>query len=257
MARAAFDITTLPTTVLAYVGVTDLAVEKLRDAAADVQKRVAAGQKGVTARVADAQKDVTARVVDVQKLATEPQVLRDQALTVVSARVDALAKDAQARREAVEARVAELQAYPRRVQGLLRETVAGSAATYDDLVKRGETLVGRIRRQKSSQDTVASARTTVTKAKTTATQARGAAQAERTATTAARKAAAKKAPATTRTGKKSASTTPAAKKSTARKAATRKTATARSSANATATAARKTAANATKAVADAAEKVGD
>ena len=38
-------------------------------------------------------------------------------------------------------------------------------------VQRGETLVRRIRRQKSTQDTVAAAETTVAKAKTTRTQA--------------------------------------------------------------------------------------
>ena len=44
------------------------------------------------------------------KIDLEPQALRDQAVTVVNSRVDALTKDAKARRTAVEARVAELQA---------------------------------------------------------------------------------------------------------------------------------------------------
>ena len=79
-------------------------------------------------------------------------------MTVVTARVDALTKDAKARRAAIEARVAELQgeaqAFPARVQNLVDDNVAAVEDTYADLVKRGESLVGRIRRQKSTQDTV-------------------------------------------------------------------------------------------------------
>ena len=58
MATAKFDITTeaLKKPVLAYVGVTDLAVEIVRDVVADVQNRVTGVQKDVTARVADVQK---------------------------------------------------------------------------------------------------------------------------------------------------------------------------------------------------------
>ena len=80
-------------------GVTDLAVGVVRDLVTETQTRLA----GV-------QKDVTARVADVQKTAGDPKALRERATTVVSARVDALAKDAKARREAIESRVAELQA---------------------------------------------------------------------------------------------------------------------------------------------------
>jgi heparin binding hemagglutinin HbhA len=243
---------TLPKPVLAYVGVTDLAVEIVRDLVTETQTRIA----GV-------QKDVTARVSDVQKTAGDPKALADRATTVVNARVDALAKDAKARREAIEARVAELQAeakaYPGKVQKLVDDNVATATDTYDDLVKRGETLVGRVRRQESTKRTVASAKTTKTKAKTTATQAKKAVDAETTATkktvtankTAAKKAAAKK------STSKTAATKTAAKKAPARKAPAKKTVTAQSSAKATVTAAQKTAANATQAVTEAAEKVGD
>lgn len=243
---------TLPKPVLAYVGVTDLAVEIVRDLVTETQTRIA----GV-------QKDVTARVADAQKTAGDPKALADRATTVVNARVDALAKDAKARREAIEARVAELQteakAYPGKVQKLVDDNVATATDTYDDLVKRGESLVGRVRRQESTKRTVSSAKTTKAKAKTTTTQAKKAVDAETTATkktVTANKTAAKKASAKKGTSKTAATKT-AAKKAPARKAPAKKTVTAQSSAKATVTAAQKTAANATQAVTEAAEKVGD
>jgi heparin binding hemagglutinin HbhA len=251
---------TLPKPVYAYVGVTDLAVEVVRDLVTETQTRIA----GV-------QKDVTARVADVQKTAGDPKALRERATTVVSARVDALAKDAKARREAIESRVAELQAeakaYPGKVQKLVDDNVSQATDTYAGLVKRGETLVGRVRRQQSTQATAASAKTTVAKAKTTTTQAKKAVDAETTATkrtAAARKTAAKKSTAKKSTSKTaaaksttSAATKSAAKKAPARKAPAKATTTAQSSAKATATAAKKTASNAAQAATEAAEKVGD
>ena len=227
---------TLPKPVLAYVGVTDLAVEIVRDLVTETQTRL----------------------TDVQKTAGDPKALADRATTVVNARVDALAKDAKARREAIEARVAELQAeakaYPGKVQKLVDESVDTATDTYADLVKRGESLVGRVRRQESTKRTVSSAKTTVAKAKTTTTQAKKAVDAETTATkktATARKTAAKK------STSKTAATKTAAKKAPARKAPAKKTTTAQSSAKATVTAAQKTASNATQAVTEAAEKVGD
>jgi len=210
MAKAKFDIKTEATRPLyAGVGVTDLAVALVRDYVADVQKLVAGVQKDL-----------------------QPKAFRDQAVTVVNARVDALSQDAKARRAAIEARVAELQAdamtFPARVQTLLTENVAAVNDTYADLAKRGETLVERIRRQQSTQATVASAGTTTAKAKTTKTQATKAAK-----TTA------------TKTAKKASTT---AKKSSAAP---------RSSAKATTTAAKKTASNAAQAATDGAAKVGD
>ena len=218
---------TLPKPLYAYVGVTDLAVEVVRDLVAETQTRFASVQK-----------DVTSRVADVQKTASDPKALRDQAATVVNARIDALTKDAKARRKAIEARVAELQAeakaYPAKVQTLVDENVTVATDAYTDLVKRGESLVGRIRRQESTKATVKSAKTTVSKAKATTTQAK---KVTTTATTAAKKA--------TTTAKTSAK--PAVKKAAATK----------SSAKATVTAAQKTADNTVQAVADAAEKLGD
>ena len=187
----------------AGVGVTDLAVELVRDYVTVAQKRVT-------------------------DLDLEPKALRTQATTVVNARVDALSKDAKARRTAIEKLVAELQsdakALPAKVQAFVDDNVAAVNGAYDDLINRGESLVTRIRKQESTKATVASAKTTTAKAKTTKTQA-----------TTATKSTAKKA------------TTTAKKKSTAPK----------SSAKATTTAAKKTTSSATKAVGDAAAKVGD
>jgi ElaB/YqjD/DUF883 family membrane-anchored ribosome-binding protein len=207
MAKATFDLPTQIPPVAARplyagVGVTDLVVEAVRDYVADVQKRLDGVQKSVSE--------------------TKPEVLRDRAGKAVADTIDSLNKDAQARRRVIEQRVAELQSevqtLPTRLQKLLDEQVATAGDTYADLVKRGESLVGRIRRQQSTQDTEAAAKTTVTKAKTTKTQA-----------------------------------TKAAKKTTAK---ARKSP-AKSSAKATTTTAKKTASSATKAVIDAAEKIGD
>jgi len=193
-----FDIKTLPSDAqvaaqrnfYAYVGAADLAVEVVREAVADAQQRLTAVQEEWTARITELQKKGA-------ELDLDPRAL-----------------------------VAELQAAPKelpaRVQKLVDANVASATETYEDLAKRGESLVGRIRRQQSTKDAVKSAKTTVTKAKTTRTQATKTAKATKVA--------------------------PAAKKEAAA---------ARSSAKATVTSARKTASKTAKAVVDAAEKVGD
>jgi hypothetical protein len=220
MAKAKFDITTLELPPVAAkplyagVGATDLAVGIVRDYVADVQKKLAGYQKTVT------------------DFDCEPKALRDQAVTVVNARVEALSKDAKARRAAVEARVEALQAdalaIPVKVQGAVNENVSTVTGTYADLAERGEKLVARVRNQESTKVTVSSAKTTSAKAKTTKTQ--GTKATKSTARTTAKKA--------TTTAKKSSGP-------------------ARSSAKATTTAAKKTASSAAKAATDAAQKVGD
>jgi hypothetical protein len=212
--RAKFDITTATKPVYAGVGVTDLAVERVREYVSDVQKSV-------------------------RKIDLEPQALAGQAATVVNARVDAISKDAKARRTAVEKRVAELQAEALALPGKLQASVEEA---YGDLVTRGETLVTRIRKQESTKATTTAAKTTTAKAKTTKTQAT-------TATKSTAKKSTSGAKKTTATAKKSAST--------AKKTAAKKSAPVKSSAKATTTAATKTAAAATEAVTDAAAKVGD
>jgi heparin binding hemagglutinin HbhA len=124
----------------AYVGAADLAIETVREYVADAQQRFASAQKSV-------QKSV--RELDLQ-----PSTLRERAT---------------ARRDAVEKRVAELQADASK---FVTENVDNATDTYDDLVKRGETIVRRFRNQPAAKQTAANARTTVSKAKTTATQAR-------------------------------------------------------------------------------------
>jgi hypothetical protein len=226
MAKAKFDIKSEATRpIYAGVGVTDLAVGFVRDYVADVQKRFVGVQKDVQTRVST--------------LDFEPKALRDQAVTLVGAQIDALSREAKARRAAIEARVSELQsdaqALPTRVQTVVNENVATAAEAYADLAQRGETLVERIRRQQSTKATVSSAKTASAKAKTTQTQATKAANTTAKATKASAKKTAKKASGT------------AKKTSTAPK----------SSAKATATAAKKTASSAAKATTDAAAKVGD
>ena len=204
MAKAKFDIKSEATRpIYAYVGVTDLAVEAVRGSVTDVQKRL---------------NEVQTRVSDFD---FEPKALRQQAVTLVNARVEAIANQAQARRVAIEARVAELQD---RAQG-----------TYTDLVQRGETLVERIRKQESTQSAKKNAKTTKAKAKTTGTQAgKGA----------------KKTAGTAKSSAKSAARTTT---NTAKKQSTRP----KSSTKATGTAAKKTATASARATTAAAKKVGD
>lgn len=210
--RATFDINTRGAVrpLYAGVGVTDLAVETVREYLADMTDRVTALQK------------------DVAGWDLEPESLRKQAMTLVNERVELLGKEAKARRTRVEKRVAELQHVPGRVQHTVADTASSWTTTlgdtYGDLVKRGETLVNRIRKQESTLAAEKSAKTTVAKAKATRTQATKAA---RSATSSA-----------TTTAKKAASTP-------------------RRTAKATATSARKTASAAAKAVVEAVEKIGD
>jgi heparin binding hemagglutinin HbhA len=206
MARTRLDLPTqLPEGVarpiFAGVGVTDRVVEVVRDYVADVSKRALAVQQ-------DVQRTVSG-------LDYQPQALRDpagQVGKVLSASVESFNADA--------------RSLPTRLQKLVDGRVATAGDTYDELVKRGETLVGRIRRQQSTQRATASANTTVVKAKTTRTQA-------------------------TKTAQSSTASAKKSVKKTARKSS------ARSSAKATGTAASKTASSATKAATDAAQKVGD
>lgn len=136
-------------------------------------------------------------------------------------------------------RVADLQAFPTKVQGsvmtVVDDNVSTVTDTYADLASRGEALVARVRKQESTKATVSSAKTTSAKVKTTRTQATKATKttarkASSTASSAARK--------TATTAKKSAKP-------------------AQSSAKATTTAAKTTATKAAAATTDAAAKVGD
>ena len=136
MAKAKFDIKTEATRGLyAGAGVADLAVETVREYVAEAQTRFADVQKNVAG-------------FDYSR-----EALRKQ----VNARVEALSKDAKARRAAAEARVAELR---KEATTLVSENANTATDAYGDLVKRGETLVGRIRRQEATKATTRSAKTT-------------------------------------------------------------------------------------------------
>jgi heparin binding hemagglutinin HbhA len=207
VANAKFDIRTEATRPLyASVGVTDRAVEAVRGSFASGQKRIAEVQQ------------------DARQIDLDPQALRTQATSLLNDGVDTVTKEAKARRAAVEARIADLQ---QSAQALLEQR----ELTYSQLVNRGETLVQRIRRQSSTQQTKQNAKTTTAKAKSTSTQAQKGAKATQSSAKSAAKSAG----------------------STAKKQSTRP----KSSAKATGTAAKKTATSAARATQDAASKVGN
>lgn len=154
--------------------------------------------------------------------------------------------------KAVSTLQAETVALPAKAQtaavAVAVEAVDRADAVYEELLTRGRRVVGRIRRQKATQDLKRDAGTTVRRTKAAAKTARSSASdtasaAKGTATTARKSAAT--ATKSTRTAAKRTSTT-------ARK---RSTTTRKSAASAT-RAARKTTSSATKAVSSGAAKVG-
>ena len=109
------------------------------------------------------------------------------------------------------------------VAGLAEDVTGRADAVYGDLLARGRSVVGRIRRQRATQDLKADAATTVRRTKATATTAKKAAAettttakraTKRTATTA------KKRATTTRTAAKGATTSARRTATSARKATT-------------------------------------
>jgi cobalamin biosynthesis Mg chelatase CobN len=199
MAKARFDIPAqLPSGVTrplyAGLGATDRVVAVVRDAVADFSKRASSVRDEVVA------------------FDYEPQALRRQATQVVTAGVAGLQSEA--------------KDIPVRFTKLVDDQVAVAGDAFGEFVKRGETLVGRIRRQSSTTETVSAAKTTTAKARTTRTQA-------------------------TKTARSTATKTASTAKRTARKSP------AASSAKATSTSAKKTASSAARATKDAAKKIGD
>ena len=207
----------------ATLGATDRAVEIVRDSVSDLQTRLTELQQSIN------------------KLERDPQALRVRAT-----------REAQERRAAIEARVNELRsralAVPTRVQTLLAE----NEVAYSQLVARGDALVRRVRRQKSTQDTVKATRTASSKAKTTATQASKAGRSTAKSAQGAAKSTAKSAQDAAKSTAKSAKSSAKSTSTTAR----RQSQAPKSSAKATSTSAAKAAKSATKATADAAKKVG-
>lgn len=195
MAKARFDIVSEATRPLyAGVGATERAVEAVREYVADVQKRFVDVQKSVT--------ETVTRTVG--ELDLQPQALREQALTTVTAGVEALSKDARERRAAIEARVSELQAEAQAkvlgVIGVLGDREA-LGSVYADLARRGEVVVNRIRQSEPASPKAGSKAS----AKPAAAKAAGATSATKTAKPAARTSAAKT---TTKAAKPAARKTP-------------------------------------------------
>jgi heparin binding hemagglutinin HbhA len=142
---AAFDFKTEAQKGLhAGVGAADLAIETVKDFVTEAQKTA---QKRFEAAQKDAQKALTSAQKSVKGFEFQPQALRSQATTVVSSRVDELSKDAKARRAAVEKRVVDLQT---EAQKFVTENVSTATGTYEQLAKRGEKVVKRIRKETSS-----------------------------------------------------------------------------------------------------------
>lgn len=116
--------------------------------ATEVAYELATGYAGV------AQKNAEKRFAEVQKnvrkVERDPKALQNQAVSLVNARVDELAKDAKDAQAKFEARLAQLQkdakAYPSKVQADIDDAVTELAKTYADLVDRGEKLVAAFRK---------------------------------------------------------------------------------------------------------------
>ena len=180
--------TAAKTPLYAGVGAGDLAVTAVKEYVADVQKKLTGVQKDATAKVADVQKTVTE--FDAKKV-----------------RATAL-EQAKARRAAIEARVAELQAeakaLPTKSQTVALDYVETVTGTYAELAKRGEAVV-RGTKLPSSASVEVKVNTTNPAAKKNT-----------------RKPAAKKATPVKSTAKKAPAKKAPAKKSTAKKAPAKK-----------------------------------
>ncbi len=91
--------------------------------------------------------------------------------------------EAQTRLEQAQSRLSRVELEPKALPGKAQSLVAGTVddltQQYADLAARGRTLVGRIRRQQSTQEVAAEAKQTVSRAKTTRTQATKAARTTR------------------------------------------------------------------------------
>jgi hypothetical protein len=128
---------TTSTPLFAVVGATDLAVERVRAAAANAS----AVQAQFEAKVTAVQADVEKRVI-----AFDPKILRSQA-----------------------------QEVPVRAAARALEAASKAEAAYGELAKRGKQLVDRVRSQPSTQDLVVQAGNTLSRGRAAVTVARKAA----------------------------------------------------------------------------------
>src|SRR5680860_946209 len=118
------------TPLYAVVGVTDLAVEKIRVARAELRSRVSH---------------------------LDAKAFRDQAQTAVAQRIAAVQSDVTAVPE-------QAKALPVRAQAALGEAIGTALTAYGDLAGRGKTLVNRVRRQQSTADLTDQAKSTAARA---------------------------------------------------------------------------------------------
>ena len=185
----------------------------------------------------------------VKTIREAPSLLRPSRLVVVKVGRDDVQK-------AVSTLQAETIALPAKAQTAAVGVVVGVAdradAVYGDLLSRGRRVVGRIRRQQSTQDLQRDAGTTVRRTKAATTVARKGAADTATAAKATRTTAKKSA-------KKSARSASATTRSSAKRTATtagKRAASTRTATRSAATSARKTTKSAAKAAAKGASKVG-
>ncbi|HST80331.1 MAG TPA: hypothetical protein VLL08_01180 [Kineosporiaceae bacterium] len=128
---------TTSTPLFAVVGVTDLAVERVRAAAANASAVQAQFEAKVSAVQADVEKRVTS---------FDPKTLRSQA-----------------------------QEVPTKAAARALEVAGRAEAAYEELAKRGKILVDRVRSQASTQDLVNQAGNTLSRGRAAVTVARKAA----------------------------------------------------------------------------------
>jgi len=126
------------TPLYAVVGATDLAVEKIRTARAELSARAS-------------------------KL--DAKVLRDQAQATVTSRVETFQADMRAAPD-------QARDLPVRAQVVVGEAIATALTAYGDLAGRGKNLVTRVRRQQPTADLTDQAKSTVARAKSTGTTAK-------------------------------------------------------------------------------------
>jgi len=131
-----------PTAVYAVMGAGDLVVERIR--AAQVER-------------------------EVEQLQTQVLTFPTRAQAVAAQRLNAVVADVRALPKQV--RTLPLTAQTR-VQASVATALGQASETYVDLAKRGESLVTRIRGQKSTQEAAAAVKTTTSRAKATTTTAK-------------------------------------------------------------------------------------
>ncbi len=138
----------------ASAGVADLAVSTIREYVAEVPARVADVQTRVADVPARVQKGVTDVRESVKGIDFEPEVVRARAkktfesipnvasMPSVSETVEGLTALAKSRRTALKQRVTDL----RGAREAVLSNVSAAAGTYEELVKRGESAVSRVRK---------------------------------------------------------------------------------------------------------------